>query len=122
MKMEEPFEFEEMFIEPFDINKHDYTGKVSLNTYIDKMLTDKFESQFPRDVNRLHGKVNDEPNDINDRLNSVETISEENKFKHFSDKFDTFIKSYVSIPDEDITTFKKLTTHLIKPFMYSMTI
>ena len=61
---------------------------------------DYFKNVFTQDIVRFRGTINDEDMCVD--------IS--NKYEYLSNQFDTFIKKYVSISDEDIKKCKALTT------------
>ena len=127
-------EFTDIFNEPYDINRHDYTGKLTLDEYIHKVFNgsqeypiweDYFKYVFTNDIVRFHGTVNDDLEDKYTWFVGTNNMNVSKKYEYLSKQFDTFIKTYVSISDEDIKKFKAFTTqncssvitfHLIKMF------
>ena len=117
--MKELIELTEMFNEPYDINRHEYTGKLKLDEYIrevfndfpdDSNWEDHFKKVFTKDIVRFHGTVNDESEDISIWFVGTDGMNNSEKYEYLSNQFDTFIKKYVSITDQDIKKFKAFTT------------
>ena len=127
-------EFTDIFNEPYDINRHDYTGKLTLDEYIHKVFTgsedypiweDYFKYVFTNDIVRYHGTVNDDLDDKYTWFVGTNKMDVSKKYEYLSSQFDKFIRTYVSISDEDIKKFKAFTTqncssvitfHLLKMF------
>ena len=102
--------FTDLFTEPYDVNRENYIGKLSLDKYIDKVVPkEQFEEQFTSDIVRNDSTVNGKvTNIVVTFLEESNKIKNEDKFKHLSDIFDTFIRNYVPISDEDLRIFKAL--------------
>jgi len=117
--IKDEFILKNLFNEPYDINRHSYTGKWNLNYIITTTIKGlNVEDKFTSDIKRLHDcTVNYDPFDkskmINDSNNSngITGFTDAKSIEDVSIKFNKFIKSYVpEIPVEYITTFKKLHT------------
>jgi hypothetical protein len=109
--IKEELEFTDLFTIPYNINRHDYIGKLSLDKYIDRIVPkEQFEHQFVEDIKRTNITVNGEVTDIvYTFVEEANKVTNENRFKHLSDIFDTFIRKYVpEISDKDLRKFKAL--------------
>ena len=105
-----------LFIEPYNIDKHEYTGKLPLNSiiFINTIdLLDNVEYYFTKDITRLNYCT------VNGSINKASMInrgitkgsSDISDQAYVSNNFIKFIKLYVNdITPEDIKTFKLLHT------------
>lgn len=114
-------EFTDIFNEPYDINRHDYTGKLKLDKYIHEALNDfpddtnwedYFKVNFIKDIVRASNcTVNEKSDNICTRFSVTDEIANDEKYEYISKKFDEFIRDYVPlISNDDIKKFKALNT------------
>ena len=124
LDIKEEFIIKNLFNEPYDINRHSYTGKWDFNYIIASAIKDlNVEAQFTTDIKRLHNlHVNYDPFDKSKRVhdsNGIHGFTDAKSIEDVSIKFNKFIKSYVpEIPIEYITIFKKLHTQNLQSLIH----
>ena len=122
-------EFTDIFNEPYDINRHEYTGKLKLDGYIYEALNDfpddtnwedYFKVNFIKDIVRASNcTVNENSDNICTRFSGTNEMAYDEKYEYLSKKFDEFIRYYVPlISNDDIKKFKALNTqHCFSPII-----